>query len=132
MTVRLLPCGTAQARVVDPNGEPVAGYRAQSLILMTVTPGASRGSGDPAVEKHPFADADYLTRIDSVNYRKEPTSDAKGRIVFPALIPGATYRVSNRARARRADPPPVPKEFTVKPGETLDLGDIPIEKPREQ
>ena len=43
MTVRLQPCGTARARLVDPNGEPVAGYRAQYLILMTVTPGAFRG-----------------------------------------------------------------------------------------
>jgi RNA polymerase sigma factor (sigma-70 family) len=132
MTVRLQPCGTAQARLVDLSGEPVAGYRGQYLILMIVTPGATRGSGDPADAKRLLADEDYLTRIDSVNYMKEPTSDAKGRIVFPALIPGATYRVSNRARARNANLPPMHKEFTVKPGETLDLADIPIEKPREQ
>ena len=129
MTVRLQPCGTAQARLVDPNGQPVAGYQDQYLISMIVTPGAFRRSRDPADAKRLFAEADYLTRIDSINYLKEPMSDAQGRIVFPALIPGATYRISTRTRAGQASKPPLHKNFTVKPGETLDLGDIVIERP---
>jgi RNA polymerase sigma factor (sigma-70 family) len=129
LTVRLQPCGTAQARLVDTKGQPVAGYRAQYLILMTVTPGSFRGSRDPADANRPFADADYLTRIDSINYRNEPTSDAQGRIEFPALIPGATYRISNRSQAGQASRPPLQQNFTVKPGETIDLGDIVVEKP---
>ena len=130
MTVRLQPCGTAQARLVDPNGQPVAGYQAQYLISMIVTPGASRASRDPADANRLLAEADFLTRIDSINYLKEPTSDAQGRIVFPALIPGATYRISIECSLGQANQPPVHKEFTVKPGETLDLGDILIEKPK--
>ena len=66
-----------------------------------------------------------LSQIDSINYLKPPVSDAQGRISFPALIPGATYRMSDFS----ARPSQLRKEFTVKPGETIDLGDILIEKP---
>ena len=64
--------------------------------------------------------------IDSVNYADGPVSDAQGRVKFPALIPGASYRRNQRnvnEAGRDID-------FTVKPGETLDLGDIVIQKPR--
>ena len=54
----------------------------------------------------------------------------EGRIVFPALIPGAAYRVVDATRIREGVDPQVRKEFTVKPGETLDLGEIRIEKPQ--
>jgi hypothetical protein len=56
-------------------------------------------------------------------------SAADGRIVFPALIPGATYRILDRTTARTQNRPQLRNEFTVKPGETLDLGDILIERP---
>ena len=56
-------------------------------------------------------------------------SDAQGRVVFPALIPGATYRIVDNSMPRNETGPPIRKQFTVKPGETLDLGDIRIEKP---
>ena len=75
-------------------------------------------------------EADYLTRIDPINYSKTPVSDAHGRIAFPALIPGATYRISDYSMigdSKRSIH--VRKEFTVRPGETLDLGDVVIEKP---
>ena len=49
--------------------------------------------------------------------------------MFPALIPGATYRIVDQTTARNPNGPQLRKEFTVKPGETLDLGDILIEKP---
>ena len=42
ITVRLEPCGVARARLVDPGGKPVAGYREPYLIAMVVTPGPSR------------------------------------------------------------------------------------------
>ena len=53
------------------------------------------------------------------------TTDTDGRITLPVLIPGATYRFVELTTV-----PQVRKEFTVKPGETLDLGDIRIEKPQ--
>ena len=56
-------------------------------------------------------------------------SDIDGRIVFPALIPGASYRIRSRPAPRQPSDPPAQKYFTVKPGETVDLGDILIAKP---
>ena len=57
-------------------------------------------------------------------------SDAQGRLTLPVLIPGATYRFIDYTMAVRGKTgPQLRKEFTVKPGETLDLGDIRIEKP---
>ena len=78
-----------------------------------------------------LADEDSLTIIDAINYKKDPASDAQGRIVFPALIPGATYRIVDRTTIRTPSGPHLRKEFDVKPGETLDLGDILIEKPKQ-
>ena len=69
-----------------------------------------------------------LTSIDPVNYPKPPVSDDQGRIVFPALIPGTTYQVVDRSTAGAAPGLQLRKEFTVKPGEALDLGDILIQK----
>ncbi len=115
VTVRLQPCGTAKARLVDAAGKPIAGYRGSHLISMSVAP--------PYIFRHQEA---TLAAIDSINYADGPVSDAQGRIAFPALIPGAPYylSVSGRTRTQRD------KDFTVKPGETLDLGDIVIEKPQ--
>ena len=91
---------------------------------MVVTPGAPTRV---AVQNGQlFADEDILTRIDPTNHAEGPVSDAEGRISFPALIPGATYSV--RYGPRRG-PPSVRMDFTVQPGEMVDLGDIPIERP---
>ncbi len=49
--------------------------------------------------------------------------------IFPALIPGATYRIHDETTINDEGGAQLRKEFTVKPGETLDLGDILIEKP---
>jgi hypothetical protein len=66
-----------------------------------------------------------LRAIDSINYADGPMSDALGRIAFPALIPEAPYHlsISGKIGIQRD------QDFTVKPGETLDLGDIVITKP---
>ena len=67
-----------------------------------------------------------MAGIDPINYADGLVSDALGRIAFPALIPGATYRLST---LRSSGSSTSYKDFTVKPGETLDLGDFVIEKP---
>ncbi len=115
LTVQLQPCGAAVARLVDPTGKPIAGYRASGKIMMVVTPGLFRA-----------ADAAVIYGIDPVNYADGPVSDAQGQVTFPALVPGAPYRRTPHdvtEAQRNAD-------FSVKPGETLHLGDIVIEKPR--
>ena len=72
------------------------------------------------------ANVSTLNGIDPIHYADGPMSDTLGRITFPALIPGATYRRT----PRNAQEASSNTEFTVRPGETLDLGDIVIERPR--
>jgi hypothetical protein len=97
---------------------------------MVVTPGPSRY--DRANDKSGLlaADEGRLPSIDPVNYETELAPDADGRIALPVLIPGATYRMIDYTTPVGGQTgPAIRKEFTVKPGETLDLGDIRMEKP---
>ena len=132
LTVHLSPCGAATARLVDAQGRPVANYggHLSSLIKLVITPGPDYPSRDPEESKRLAGESDSLIAIDPINYTKPPGSNEKGRIEFPALIPGAIYRITDySSRTNGSGGLPVRKEFTVKPGETLDLGDILIEKP---
>ncbi len=76
-----------------------------------------------------MADADFVANIDREHYLQLPSADAEGRIVLPDLIPGATYRILDLSAANDQGGKVVARDFTVKPGETLDLGDIVIQKP---
>jgi len=127
VTIRLQPCGTAKARLVDASGKPIAGYGGSGLISMVVTPGPNP-IPQQANETRLIADVATVAGIDSINYADGPLSDALGQIVFRALVPGATYRRTPRGTRGT----PLSDEFTVKPGEILDLGDIVIEKPQAQ
>jgi RNA polymerase sigma factor (sigma-70 family) len=126
ITVRLEPCGTATARFVAAGGKPVTGYH--PMIRMVVTPGA-----DPFTEEDKagrlLVEQAALSVIDPLNYGTGPVSDGQGRVTLPALIPGASYRIYDSTTLGGAGSRPIRKEFTVKPGETLGLGDIWIEKP---
>ena len=128
VTVRLDHCGAARARFVGPDGKPVVGRLPRYLIQMIVTPGIPFSIDDRT--GLPAADCGVLNEVDPVNYPTAPAPDAQGRITLPDLIPGATYRfVDFTTFLRGQSGPTIRKEFTVKPGETLDLGDIRIEKP---
>ena len=129
VTVRLQPCGGAKARLVDANGNPVAGalLRGYMVFSMVVTPGPPRGPASNKAGLLTSDDAD-LSVIDTVNYASELATDADGRITLPVLIPGATYRFIDYTVPRGTEPP-IRKEFTVKPGEMVELGDLRIEKP---
>ncbi len=132
INVRLQPCGAARARLVDPDGKPVPRSRdayGSHMTMMVVTPGPIRGSQDPADQGCLAADQDFVAEFDPIHYPKGLVSDARGQLALPALIPGATYRIYDASMSDGANPR-LRKEFTVKPGETLDLGDILIEKPR--
>jgi hypothetical protein len=64
--------------------------------------------------------------------RKQETelvSDADGRMTFPVLIPGGTYRFIAYTTSGEAGPQ-LRQEFSVKSGETLDVVEIRIETPR--
>ena len=94
---------------------------------MVVTPGPF-ASIKARKEGLLLADEARLPAVDPINYDHDPESDAQGRITFPTLIPGATYRVIDRTPFRGPDGPQHRMDFTVKPGEALDLGNILIEK----
>jgi hypothetical protein len=126
VSVRLEPCGSARARIVDAAGKPFAGRLPLRTLTMVVTPVqpfplVKEKSSSVAISAHD------LNWIDKINYENPVASDADGRVALPVLIPGATYRFTDHASPIR--PGVLRKEFTVKPGETLDLGDILIEKP---
>jgi hypothetical protein len=129
ITVRLQPCGAAKMRIVGPDGKPVVGRLATRLIQMVVTPGPTHGV---TKEQAGFllADEADLSQMDPVNYKTEVVPDAEGCIRLPVLIPGATYRFIDYTAANRDQTgAEVRKEFTVEPGQKLDLGDIRIAKP---
>jgi RNA polymerase sigma factor (sigma-70 family) len=112
VTVRLGPCGSAEVRFLAKPGKPVSNFR--PIFYMIARP----GSGQPGQGLSP--DQDFVANVDHVHY---PTGtspvDAQGRCKFPALIPGATYRVINNNFRGVMD-------FTVKPGEKRKLTDIVI------
>ncbi|HVX64458.1 MAG TPA: hypothetical protein VHC19_27795 [Pirellulales bacterium] len=121
-TVVLKPCGGATLRAVDKDGKPNAG--AYVTVEIVVTPGAYRY--DPLAAKFGMlaADSDYIVNIDRTNQAVQPTSDERGYIRLQALIPGASYRIIvTRGGTLRAV-----KQFQAKSNETLDLGDILVER----
>lgn len=119
LTVRLEPCGHAMARLVGPDGQPVTGQPPGVTMMMVVTPGPPAGSAEVKAGAL-AADTDVLGRLDPVNHGNGWAAEAHGRIVLPALIPGATYRILTRD---------VVRDFVVKPGEDVELGDVRIAKP---
>jgi RNA polymerase sigma factor (sigma-70 family) len=126
LTIRLQPCGRARARFVGPDGKPVAGLNVLLYFHLLMTPGMPESRS----QRHEQLEADWvqLQIIDDKHYADGPLTDADGRVILPDLIPGAPYRIIDRSTAN------VPKkdiqlrkDFTVKPGETVDLGDILVE-----
>jgi protocatechuate 3,4-dioxygenase beta subunit len=123
--VELQHCGIARARLVDRAGKPVTGYRGSSLLAMVVTPGPYPRFRRPD-DSRMSANVSTINGIDPVHYTDGPMSDALGHITFPALIPGATYRRTPRNMQEASSN----TEFTVRSGETVNLGDIVIEERR--
>jgi hypothetical protein len=54
--------------------------------------------------------------------------DAQGRVIFPSLIPGATYRLRWATGLRK--PRTQSTEFTVQAGQTKELPDISVPGPK--
>jgi hypothetical protein len=131
VTVRLEPCGYARAWLVDPDGKPVAKPVRNLIITMVVSPGPARNnlSNDKAASLL-IADEGGLTDVDPINYETALTPDALGRITLPVLVAGATYRfIDYTMNVRGRTGPEIRKEFTIKPGQKLNLSDIRIAKP---
>ena len=130
VTVQLQPCGQAKARFVGLDDKAVAMFAPAVEILGS--PGPPSETRNPQEKAMLAADALRLLDVDRIHYWEASLTDADGRITFPALIPGASYRISDRSTANDENiGVQVRKDFTVKPGETLELGDILIDKPAQ-
>jgi hypothetical protein len=129
LTIRLQPCGQAKARFVGPDGKPVAKHRPHFEFV--ITPGPDRFSRDKKARAELAADVEFMANVDRKHYWSGPLTDAEGRITLPSLIPGALYRITDFSTVNdQNEGPRIRREFTVQPGETLDLGDILIKKPQ--
>jgi len=131
LNIRLKPCGKALARFVAPDRRPVAKH--QPHFEFVATPGPSWTSRNKKDQAELAADADLVAHFDRKHYSVASRTDAEGRFTMNSLIPGARYRIIDFSAINGESAQiQVRKEFTVKPGETLDLGDILIEKPDER
>ena len=120
VTVTLLQCGQATLRCIDSEGAPVADI--YPTIELVVTPGPHPlNRAEPGVLT---ADSDFISNVDRANYSDLSKTDADGKLTLPALIPGATYRAVTMKDGKFT----IAKEFQVKPGETLDLGEMTVER----
>jgi RNA polymerase sigma factor (sigma-70 family) len=114
VTVRLSPCGSAAARFVDERGKSLAGFRAPFYFV--VRPGPQESATEPT------ADSDIVANVDRLHYPGAGLpADAEGRCRYPALIPGATYRLLDYDLK-------VVREFRVAAGQALSLGDLVIRR----
>ncbi len=117
MSVVLKPCGSAKAKFildrVDRQFSPV--------LYFVLTPGEMKYDFDAMKAGKTLADSDFVANLDRINYgNPQEVQEGIDRYhTFPALIPGATYRL---LIGGRIDGPY--KDFTVQSGETLDLGEF--------
>ena len=130
LTIRLQPCGRAKVRFLEPDGMPAV--KKQLHLEIVATPGPSSDSLASRDQAKLTADASLVSNVDRKHYWNAPGTDAEGRITLISLIPGALYRItdyspSNDQKKRSL----LLRDFTVKAGETLDLGDIVIEKQQQ-
>jgi hypothetical protein len=95
LDVKLQPCGAAKARFLTAKGQPAAGTDGRGLLAVLEAGDTARWS-------------DFIWHS---NIREDWRSDDEGRIIWRDLVPRLTYQINNR-------------DFSVKPGETVDLGDL--------
>jgi beta-lactamase regulating signal transducer with metallopeptidase domain len=122
LEVKFQPCGSASVRLVGDKGKPVrAGLRPAHLEIV-LTPGPSFAEIFGSETSPLISDTIQVGNLDRERYYQVKT-DAEGRMTFPTLIPGATYRIFVHNQPAKTQ-----IEFTVRPGETKDLGDLVITK----
>jgi RNA polymerase sigma factor (sigma-70 family) len=117
-TVRLAPCGAAEVRLTDAAGRPIAGQRPFVRVWLSYDrPAGEPESAGPNRRPVPM-DPSW---VDPRHYLPGPATDADGRIVLPALVPGLEYSVSFLGDDRRYFHA---KPFRVAPGQVVRLPDI--------
>ncbi|QDT45292.1 Regulatory protein BlaR1 [Gimesia alba] len=116
--IQLEQCGAATFQFEDNNGKPLADH--EPLLMIIVTPGATNTAfiqpDQPLWFEHLFwQNILWPKRISKTN--------AEGRVTVNDLIPGATYQLQFIKKGRWASG----YEFTVRPGETTDVGKVVLE-----
>ncbi len=116
VTVKLQPTATARFAIKDADGRPIAGRDADwpTDLRLVITPGPDFGELKSNFDAIP-GDFTYQEDIDPASDRNLK-SGPDGRVTMINLIPGGRYRFHGR-------------EFTPRPGETVNLGDVPAPKP---
>jgi hypothetical protein len=119
LVIQLRPCGQATARFVAPDGKPLVKFTPPLQIV--VTPGPSFWTNNRERFDGEFiSDMTFVGNVDQINHRPLPRTDRQGRCTFPALIPGATYRLPQLLASGKQDE----FDFTVESGQYLQLPDI--------
>jgi len=111
--VRFQPCGAATVRCLNGDSKPIADCEIRlSLMVETVAEDDEPSS----------AIGQFVWWFDPVNYPNMPKTNADGCATFPALIPGACYKlqVSNPADRRQEQV----RTFVVDSGETFTVPDV--------
>ena len=126
--VVLQPCGSASAQFIvedDANRETIKKWGGPPLYFV-LSPGVAKFDFKAMQRGKLAADSDFNANVDQVNYgfgKGELKLDSEFRIAYPALIPGATYRIQTAFDPSLGFQNSLAyKEFVVKPGENLDLG----------
>jgi hypothetical protein len=130
VVVRLQPCGRVKVRLVDDKGGAL--WSSFVNLRLVATPGPSRREGLQARTgdaSEPAADEANSDVVDPLHYGMSIRPDADGRFVLPALIPGATYRIRPPANTRGGISDEA-RDFTVEPGQELDLGEFVVPHPK--
>ncbi len=131
LLIQLKPNGRARARFVGPDGRTIAGFQLGFNFELIITPGPPRNSRSKEDRGKLAADAGDMVNMDQRHYLNFPPADRDGRVVLPDLVPGAVYRILDSSTTDVPDKGvQARRDFSVKPGEELDLGDVLIEKPQ--
>jgi hypothetical protein len=102
-TVRLVPAGTVTGRIVDAQGQPLAGVNIHLMLL-------NRKVGELARHRE---------------LQREPVrTDKEGRFRWEGVVPNQKFYLGLRDGRMYLDSEPRRHPKQVEPGATLDLGDV--------
>jgi hypothetical protein len=117
ISVVLKPCGSAKAKFVLDRED----RQFSPMLFFVLTSGELKYDSDAMKAGKTLADSDFVANVDRINYGnpREVQEGIDRHYTFPALIPGATYRLLTNGGINGPY-----KDFTVQSGETLDLGEF--------
>jgi hypothetical protein len=130
LKVTLEPCGSAKVKCLTPDKKPMTGEAgamaigfSTALVVGFQATEAKEAMGFP----QEFHFGRHTLYLDPTRYEKL-VPDKDGVIVYPSLIPGAPYKWVTANVKNPISGPAKSTALTVKPGETIDLGEATIPK----